>query len=143
MNKDSILIIDDFNTVLETISKNNKIEENSISENEFLSSIKKFQKILISEYENIVDITFKISPQPAFNKRIELLNENLNEMWAKGFKINLCYTDESQKERLHQLLSKYRKNYELNLIKKSLFEGFIDHDEKKICDTHRSRNWYI
>ena len=87
---------------------------------------------MISEYENIVDITFKTSPQPAFNKRIELLNENLNEMWAKGFKINLCYTDESQKERLQQLLSKYRKNYQLKLIKKSLFEGFIDHDEKKI-----------
>ena len=52
-------------------------------------------------------------------------------MWAKGFKINLCYTDKSQKERLQQLLSKYRKNYQLKLIKKSLFEGFIDHDEKK------------
>ena len=132
LNKDSILIIDDFNTVQESISENNKVEENSISKNEFLSSIEKFQKILISEYENKVDITFKTGPQPAFNKRMELLNENLNEMWAKGFKINLYYTNENQKERLQQLLSKYKKNYELKLIKKSLFEGFVDHDEKKI-----------
>ena len=60
--------------------------------------MKKFQKILISEYENKVDITFKTGPQPAFNKRMELLNENLNEMWAKGFKINLYYTNESQRK---------------------------------------------
>ena len=79
LNKDSILIIDDFNTVQESISKNNKVEENSISKNEFLSSIEKFQKILISEYENKVDITFKTGPQPAFNKRMELLNEKRNE----------------------------------------------------------------
>ena len=132
INKDSILIIDDINTILNAISKNNKTEDYSLNEYEIKNSIEKFQKILISEYENQVDLIFKTSPQPAFNKRIDMLNESLNDMWAKGYKINLYYTNESQKDRLQQLLSKHIKKYEFKLIKKSLFEGFIDHDEKKI-----------
>ena len=132
IKKESILIIDDINAIVNTISKNNETEDYSLNEHEFKNSIENFQKILITEYESQVDLTFKTSPQPAFNKRIDMLNENLNDMWAKDYKINLFYTNESQKERLQQLLTNYRKKYEFKLVKKSLFEGFIDHDEKKV-----------
>ncbi len=85
--------------------------------------------------------TFNFSPQPNFNKHIELLRNNLEENTAKDLNnIILCDTPK-QAERIRTIFETIREsedgvlNFQHEILLMTLHEGFIDHQNKVACYT--------
>ncbi len=88
-----------------------------------------------------VTFTFNFSPQPNFNKHIELLRSNLEENTASGLKnIILCDT-QKQAERIRTIFETIREsedgilNFQHEILLMTLHEGFIDNQNKIACYT--------
>ncbi len=85
--------------------------------------------------------TFNFSPQPNFNKHIELLRSSLEENTSKGLRnIILCDT-QKQAERIRTIFETIREsedgilNFQHEIMLMTLHEGFIDHQHKVACYT--------
>jgi transcription-repair coupling factor (superfamily II helicase) len=110
-----------------TLQSPNKlyININSIKE-----IIKQNKIIEFNSFDVKADFNFNIQPQPAFNKSFDFLRENILENKKQNYQINLCCTNEKQKNRLKQVFSdlNYLENFEPIIL--PISKGFIDHDEK-------------
>ena len=110
-----------------TLQNPNKlyININSIKE-----IIKQNKIIEFDSFDVKADFNFNIQPQPAFNKSFDFLRENILENKKQNYQINLCCTNEKQKNRLKQVFSdlNYLENFEPIIL--PISKGFIDHDEK-------------
>ncbi len=88
-------------------------------------------------------IEFHTVPQPSFNKQFDLLIENLNAFHDQGYTNYIACASEQQAKRFHDIfedvISERHRALELGVHYKtivlSLYEGFIDHDNKIICYT--------
>lgn len=83
--------------------------------------------------ENV--ISFNISPQPSFNKQFDLLIENLNTNHNKGYINYISCLSEQQAKRFHDIFDDVEQDVHYNTIVLSLYQGFIDHDNKIVCYT--------
>ena len=110
-----------------TLKSPNKlyININSIKE-----IIKQNKIIEFNSFDVKADFNFNIQPQPAFNKSFDFLRENIVENKKQNYQINLCCSNEKQKNRLKQVFSdlNYLENFEPIIL--PISKGFIDHDEK-------------
>lgn len=81
------------------------------------------------------EIDFSIQQQPAFNRRFNLLIENLKSFEEKKYNIYIFAENPKQLERLHSIFRD--QNTEINFvpIPVSIHEGFIDNDLKIVCYT--------
>jgi len=81
------------------------------------------------------EIHFSIQQQPAFNRRFNLLIENLKSFEEKKYNIYIFAENPKQLERLHSIFRD--QNTEINFvpIPVSIHEGFIDNDLKIVCYT--------
>jgi transcription-repair coupling factor (superfamily II helicase) len=68
--------------------------------------------------------SFSTSPQPAFHKNFDLINEAFDSLIKQGFSLYLLSDTGKQIERLRNLLP----NIPFTPIEKTIHEGFIDHD---------------
>ncbi|NNC83799.1 MAG: transcription-repair coupling factor [Flavobacteriales bacterium] len=75
------------------------------------------------------------SPQPAFNKRFDLLDQNLQENHKKGYKNIITAGNAKQIERLYNIFEDIDAAVEMQPIVLGLKEGFIDHDHKLVAYT--------
>ena len=88
-------------------------------------------------------IEFHTVPQPSFNKQFDLLIENLNDHHDKGYTNYIACVSEQQAKRFHDIFedvsTERHRALELGIQYKtivlSLYQGFIDHDQKIICYT--------
>jgi len=80
-------------------------------------------------------ISFKISPQPSFNKQFDLLIEDLNENHNKGYTNYIACISEQQAKRFHDIFEDVEQDVHYKTIVLSLYQGFIDHDNKIVCYT--------
>ncbi|MFD2726546.1 transcription-repair coupling factor [Hyunsoonleella rubra] len=81
-------------------------------------------------------ITFNTTPQPAFNKQFNLLIEDLNANHDKGYTNYIACVSEQQAKRFHDIFDDAQldvKDYQTVIL--SLYQGFIDHDNKIVCYT--------
>ncbi len=80
-------------------------------------------------------IHFSVKQQPAFNRRFNLLIENLKSLEAKKYSLFIFAENPKQLERLHSIFSD--QNTEINFvpIPASIHEGFVDDDLKIVCYT--------
>lgn len=79
--------------------------------------------------------TFDFQPQPSFNKRFELLRENLMSQTQTGFD-NLIFSNQpKQVERLIQILEDIGGDVHFSPIPVALQEGFIAPSQKLTCYT--------
>jgi len=80
-------------------------------------------------------IHFSVKQQPAFNRRFNLLIENLKSLEAKKYNLFIFAENPKQLERLHSIFSD--QNTEINFvpIAASIHEGFVDNDLKIVCYT--------
>lgn len=91
--------------------------------------------------EQMEQIQFHTTPQPAFNKNIDLLFNDLNENRRKGYRNILLAANSKQQERLMLIFDDLAHNRLtdasslFDTITLSLHEGFADHDKKLICYT--------
>ena len=82
------------------------------------------------------NIEFNTTPQPSFNKQFNLLIEDLNTNYEKGFTNYIACVSEQQAKRFHDIFDD--SNLEVKPYKTivlSLYQGFIDHDNKVVCYT--------
>ncbi|MBA3675601.1 MAG: DEAD/DEAH box helicase, partial [Chitinophagaceae bacterium] len=85
--------------------------------------------------QNLDKIEFSIRTQPAFNRRFNLLIQNLKEFEQKKYNIFLFSDNSKQLERLHSIFSDLKAEIQFTPIPTSIHEGFIDDDLKLVCYT--------
>ncbi len=89
-----------------------------------------------SFFSDPVEVNFRTSPQPAFNKDFELLSNNLFENYSKGFVNVLFSSNQKQIDRLQAIFNEINKDVEeFSPVLKAIHEGFIDHDLQLCCYT--------
>ena len=81
------------------------------------------------------EIAFHTKPQPAFNRRFELLISDLKGWLGKGFSIYLFAENPKQLERLQTIFDDLKAELVFQPIPVSIHEGFVDEDLKIVCYT--------
>ncbi len=86
-------------------------------------------------FEPTFEQTFKVLPQPTFNKNFDLLKEDLIQRKKLGF-TNLLFSNQpKQIERLHAIFEDQNAGVEYTPMPIALREGFIMPDLKLVCYT--------
>lgn len=80
-------------------------------------------------------VTFDVSPQPAFNKQFELLIKNLNENHQKGYTNYISCVSEQQAKRFHDIFEDVEQEVHYKTFVLTLHQGFIDNENKIVCYT--------
>lgn len=80
-------------------------------------------------------VEFNTTPQPSFNKQFDLLIENLNTNHNKGYTNYIACLSEQQAKRFHDIFEDVEQDVKYKTIVPSLYQGFIDHDNKIVCYT--------
>ena len=138
-----------FNSQLERIIDLAKVNyENCSNRHEFVTPEnlyvnldlvnQKLQNFKIIEFNSIsskVDFKINIQPQPSFNKSFNLLFENIIKKKKEGYKVNLCCTNNQQKNRLRQIFEDLDNDGIVEPVVLPLSAGFIDSDQKIIYYT--------
>lgn len=83
----------------------------------------------------INQVVFETHPQPAFNKKFDLLIEALNERHGRGYQNVLCCATEQQAQRFHDIFDEMEDEVHYQTLVLPLFQGFISDDLKLVCLT--------
>ena len=138
-----------FNSQLESIVDLAKVNyENCSNRHEFVSPEnlyvnldlvnQKLQNFKIIEFNSIsskVDFKINIQPQPSFNKSFNLLFSDITKKKKEGYRVNLCCTNNQQKNRLRQIFEDLDNDGIVEPVVLPLSAGFIDLDNKIIFYT--------
>lgn len=98
-----------------------------------------FQKTLIAtsqtpRHDNTIECN--TAPQPTFNKQFNLLIENLNKNHERGYTNYIACVSKQQAKRFHDIFDdSHLEVKQYKTITLSLYQGFIDHDQKIVCYT--------
>jgi transcription-repair coupling factor (superfamily II helicase) len=84
---------------------------------------------------NTETILFNTKPQPSFNKKFDLLIDNLNGYKAKGYTNYICCASNQQAKRFHDIFEEVNENVHYQTLVFPLHQGFIDDDQKLVCYT--------
>ncbi|PWL39550.1 transcription-repair coupling factor [Flagellimonas aquimarina] len=82
-----------------------------------------------------LELAFNTKPQPAFNKKFDLLIENLNKNHEAGFTNYIFCSTDQQAKRFHDIFEEVDQAVHYKTLVFPLFQGFIDHDLKLACYT--------
>jgi len=82
-----------------------------------------------------VEVSFRTKPQPSFNKKFDLLIENLNGYKDKGYTNYIFCASEQQAKRFHAIFEDASHNVHYETVVFPLYQGFIDVDQKIVCYT--------
>lgn len=88
-----------------------------------------------SDFDSHLKINFNSKPQPSFNKKFELLVENLQEHSERGFKNYLLCLNQKQVERFDAIFEDIGKEVKFQPLVNTLHEGFIDEEAKMLVYT--------
>ncbi|MBU2948607.1 transcription-repair coupling factor [Zobellia uliginosa] len=80
-------------------------------------------------------IQFNTHPQPSFNKKFDLLIENLNAYKARGYTNYIFCASEQQAKRFHAIFEEVNEQVDYQTIVTPIYQGFIDDDQKVVCYT--------
>ncbi|MBT5596512.1 MAG: transcription-repair coupling factor, partial [Flavobacteriaceae bacterium] len=108
----------------------NKLFYSGIS---LFQDLKKFSVIDLKGDNSDKQINFNIIPQPAFNKKFNLLIENLNNYKQKGYSIRIFCSSENQINRFKEIFEQNETLLNPILIDKPIYKGYVNHDEKEVC----------
>ena len=81
------------------------------------------------------EIVFQTKPQPAFNKKFDLLIENLNYNRDAGYSNYIFCSTEQQAKRFHDIFDEVDETVHYQTIIFPLYKGFVDDDLKLVCYT--------
>src|SRR5690606_24030947 len=82
-------------------------------------------------------ISLNTPPQPSFNKKFDLLIDDLNGNHRSGYTNHIACSSQQQATRFHDTFDDISAEQEVHYktIVLSLYQGFIDHDAKIACYT--------
>ncbi|MDT0539033.1 transcription-repair coupling factor [Croceitalea sp. P059] len=81
------------------------------------------------------NFNFNTKPQPSFNKKFDLLIENLNDNHKAGFTNYIFCSTDQQAQRFHDIFDEVETTVHYKTIVFPLYQGFLDHDLKITCYT--------
>jgi transcription-repair coupling factor (superfamily II helicase) len=127
ISDDTIVISENIDLLEESLSNSYKklkqTNENDV-ENIFYSGdsihldIKKFKVIELNKIDNQTpDVNFNIAQQPAFNKKFNLLIENITTLNDQGYSIKIFCSNETQINRFQEIFELNKLNFDPILIK--------------------------
>ncbi|MGX1931360.1 transcription-repair coupling factor [Flagellimonas sp. 2504JD4-2] len=90
---------------------------------------------MVTERSRSDIIEFNTKPQPAFNKKFDLLIENLNENHTSGFTNYIFCSTEQQAKRFNDIFEEVEQTVHYKTVVFPLYQGFIDQDLKLACYT--------
>ncbi len=96
---------------------------------------KSTNNVASSVVESSGEISFNTKPQPSFNKKFDLLIENLNGHKDKGYTNYIFCASEVQAKRFHAIFEDANEHVHYQTIVFPLYQGFIDDDLKIVCYT--------
>ncbi|WP_431128990.1 transcription-repair coupling factor [Flagellimonas flava] len=82
-----------------------------------------------------LEVTFNTKPQPAFNKKFDLLIANLNENHEAGFTNYIFCSTEQQAKRFHDIFQDIEEEVHYKTLVFPIYQGFVDSDLKLACYT--------
>jgi transcription-repair coupling factor (superfamily II helicase) len=88
-----------------------------------------------SKHEEQAQISFSAQIQPVFNKKFELLAENITSMQEKGYEVFITTPNPKQVERLRAIFEEIAPKTHFTEISTTLHEGFIWDDQAICCYT--------
>jgi len=80
-------------------------------------------------------VEFQVGPQPSFNKQFNLLIDELNSKHDLGYHNFICCSSSQQAQRFYDIFETVDNQVHCQIIVMSLYEGFVDHDNKLVCYT--------
>ena len=80
-------------------------------------------------------VQFNTKPQPAFNKKFDLLIENLNDNRDAGYSNYIFCSTEQQAKRFHDIFDEVDETVHYQTIIFPLYQGFVDQNLKIACYT--------
>ncbi|MCJ8497190.1 transcription-repair coupling factor [Chryseobacterium salipaludis] len=112
--------------------KHSTPEELFVPEEEFMSNVRRFDWVdfTLQEIPGSEIITLNQTAQPTFNKKFDLLQEDLDAKQQQEYETWISFSGEKQKERLEAIFEELEKDVPFRSFKSELHEGFVDHDHK-------------
>lgn len=92
-------------------------------------------EITTSKEQYYTNIVFDTKPQPSFNKKFELLIDDLNQQNKQGYNNYIFCANDQQAKRFHDIFDDMDEKVHYETIVFPLHQGFIDRDEKIACYT--------
>ena len=80
-------------------------------------------------------IKFNTKPQPSFNKKFDLLIENLNGYKDEGYTNYIFCASEQQAKRFHAIFEDANEHVHYETLVFPLYQGFIGDEQKIVCYT--------
>jgi len=123
---------------LDSPLKHLKPEELYNSSDNFERNLQKFALVEFGQhfsFEPKLSVTYKIAPQPNFNKNFDLLIEDLKEKTGSQYLNLITVANPKQVERLYRIFEDKESDVKYTPIVLSLHEGFIDRELKLACYT--------
>eukprot|EP01093_Parvamoeba_rugata_P005440 TRINITY_DN1810_c0_g1_i2.p1 TRINITY_DN1810_c0_g1~~TRINITY_DN1810_c0_g1_i2.p1 ORF type:complete len:509 (+),score=113.57 TRINITY_DN1810_c0_g1_i2:4148-5674(+) len=133
---------DFFNKAKEAFTKLSKDIKHAEPEELFMGGAEFKQQLagftLLTQYakrdaEHLVE--FHSKPQPSFNKKFDLVIENLNGYKDQGYTNYIFCASEQQAKRFHDIFEEVNEQVHYQIIVFPLFQGFVDDDQKLVCYT--------
>jgi len=118
-------------------------EELFINGSLFIEKLRQFKTLEFgpeNHFPEAVPLIFHQSPQPAFNKKFDLLQSNLKQKTESGYQSFILSSNPKQTERLRAIFEDMQQTHNIEMVPFkplaiSLSAGFIDHDLKMLCYT--------
>jgi transcription-repair coupling factor (superfamily II helicase) len=107
-----------------------------VSPQEWLNDCKKKSIFLLERTDQLQlsdQLSFKQSPQPAFNKQFELLIDYLNKNHEKGYRNTLFCSHEQQAKRFHDIFQEQQETVHYTTEVLPLYQGFEDLEAQWAC----------
>ena len=123
--------------ILKDLDEPTQIDSLVTGRKNFLADTQESRIILFNDNarERVADknIDFKTAPQPQFNKKFELLAEDIKANILRGYTTVILSENKAQVERLDNVFNSIgEREIQLNTLSITLHEGFIDH-QLKLC----------
>ena len=99
-----------------------------------LSLISDLNKFSTIEFKKSINnqISILTVPQPAFNKKFNLLIDDLTNYSNKGYEIVIFCSSKNQIKRFSEIFEKTENTISVKLIEKKIYKGFVNHPDKEL-----------
>ena len=87
------------------------------------------------DISSALDVTFNTKPQPAFNKKFDLLIDDLADKKSAGFENYIFCSTEQQAKRFHDIFEEVDQTVHYQTVVFPLYQGFVDNELKLACYT--------
>jgi len=116
-------------------------EELFLSGTAYLEALKRHRRISWGQASDVAHdppeytLEFKQRSQPTFNKRFDLLMEDLRQRNGEGFENYLVCVTEQQVQRFHDIFDEMEETVPYRTMVLPLYQGFVDPEAKVLCYT--------